>query len=106
MAKPYKSYGEKYLKAAAVFVCHLGCLFLWLVPFKVWSGFDNLVLNGEDLRALPLSMRKANLERLLARRPEGIFHSDFERGEIDPDLFGKLRVSAGGSRLEASRPAL
>jgi hypothetical protein len=27
---------------------------------------------GDDLRKLPLSMRKANLERLLARRPEGI----------------------------------
>ena len=32
-------------------------------------------------------MRKANLERLLARRPEGIFINPFERGEIGPDLF-------------------
>ena len=32
-------------------------------------------------------MRKANLARLLARRPEGIFVSDFEQGEIGPDLF-------------------
>jgi bifunctional non-homologous end joining protein LigD len=40
-----------------------------------------------DLRSLPLSMRKANLERLLARRPEGIFINPFERGEIGPDLF-------------------
>jgi bifunctional non-homologous end joining protein LigD len=32
-------------------------------------------------------MRKANLERLLARRPEGIFVNPFERGEIGPDLF-------------------
>jgi bifunctional non-homologous end joining protein LigD len=31
-------------------------------------------------------MRKANLERLLARRPEGIFINPFERGEIGPDL--------------------
>jgi hypothetical protein len=30
---------------------------------------------------------KTNLARLLARRPEGIFISDFERGEIGPDLF-------------------
>jgi len=29
-------------------------------------------------------MRKANLERLLARRPEGIFINPFERGEIGP----------------------
>jgi bifunctional non-homologous end joining protein LigD len=34
-------------------------------------------------------MRKANLERLLARRPEGIFLSPFEQGEIGPDLFRK-----------------
>jgi bifunctional non-homologous end joining protein LigD len=42
---------------------------------------------GDDLCRLPLSMRKANLERLLARRPEGIFVIPFERGEIGPDLF-------------------
>ena len=33
------------------------------------------------------SMRKANLSRLLARRVDGIFLSDFEQGEIGPDLF-------------------
>ena len=36
---------------------------------------------------LPLSMRKASLARLLARRVDGIFLSDFEQGEIGPDLF-------------------
>jgi bifunctional non-homologous end joining protein LigD len=50
-------------------------------------AFDILVEGGDDLRRLPLSMRKANLERLLARRPEGIFINPFERGEIGPDLF-------------------
>jgi bifunctional non-homologous end joining protein LigD len=50
-------------------------------------AFDILALDGEDLRKLPLTMRKANLARLLARRPEGIFVSDFEQGEIGPDLF-------------------
>jgi bifunctional non-homologous end joining protein LigD len=35
----------------------------------------------------PLRMRKTTLERLLARRPEGIFLKPFERGEIGPDLF-------------------
>ena len=44
-------------------------------------------MDGNDLRDLPLSMRKANLARLLARRPDGIFVSDFEQGEIGPDLF-------------------
>jgi ATP-dependent DNA ligase len=50
-------------------------------------AFDILALDGEDLRALPLSMRKTNLDRLLARRPDGIFVAPFEQGEIGPDLF-------------------
>jgi bifunctional non-homologous end joining protein LigD len=32
-------------------------------------------------------LRKAKLARLLARRPDGIFLTDFEQGEIGPDLF-------------------
>ena len=36
-------------------------------------AFDVLAMDGDDLRHLPLSMRKANLVRLLARRPDGIF---------------------------------
>jgi bifunctional non-homologous end joining protein LigD len=50
-------------------------------------AFDVLALDGDDLRALPLSMRKTNLARLLARRPDGIFVAPFESGEIGPDLF-------------------
>jgi bifunctional non-homologous end joining protein LigD len=50
-------------------------------------AFDILSSDGEDLRRLPLSMRKANLSRLLARRVDGIFLSDFEQGEMGPDLF-------------------
>jgi bifunctional non-homologous end joining protein LigD len=46
-------------------------------------AFDILALDGENLR----SMRKTNLARLLARRPDGIFVAPFERGEIGPDLF-------------------
>jgi bifunctional non-homologous end joining protein LigD len=48
---------------------------------------DTLVSDGEDLRGLPLSMRKTSLARLLARRVDGNFLSDFEQGEIGPDLF-------------------
>jgi bifunctional non-homologous end joining protein LigD len=51
-------------------------------------AFDCLALDGEDLRALPLSMRKTNLARLLARRPD-IFAAPLEQGEIGPDLFRK-----------------
>jgi bifunctional non-homologous end joining protein LigD len=50
-------------------------------------AFDILALDGEDLRPLPLSLRKTNLARLLARRPDGIFVAPFEQGEIGLDLF-------------------
>ena len=50
-------------------------------------AFDMLVSDGDDLRKLPLSLGKTNLARLLARRVDGIFLSDFEQGEIGPDLF-------------------
>ncbi len=52
-------------------------------------AFDILALEGEDLRKLPLHLRKNNLARLLARRTDGIFLSEFEQGEIGPDLFRK-----------------
>jgi hypothetical protein len=48
---------------------------------------DVLAGGGDDMRDLPLSMRKANLARLLARGPDGIFIAPFEQGEIGPDLF-------------------
>jgi bifunctional non-homologous end joining protein LigD len=50
-------------------------------------AFDMLAGDGDDMRALPLSLRKANLARLLARRTDGIFVAPFEQGEIGPDLF-------------------
>jgi bifunctional non-homologous end joining protein LigD len=50
-------------------------------------AFDILTLDGEDLRPLPLSLRKTNLARLIARRPDGIFVAPFEQGEIGLDLF-------------------
>jgi ATP-dependent DNA ligase len=43
-------------------------------------AFDILALDGEDLRGLPLSMRKTNLARLLARRPDGIFAAPLRAG--------------------------
>jgi bifunctional non-homologous end joining protein LigD len=50
-------------------------------------AFDVLSIDGEDLRELPLSMRKTNLERLLRGRPDGIFINPFEIGAIGPELF-------------------
>lgn len=52
-------------------------------------AFDVLAMDGDDLRNLPLSIRKTNLARLLTRRPDGIFVNPFELGEIGPDLFRK-----------------
>src|SRR6476660_3220464 len=47
-------------------------------------AFDRLVSDGEDLRKMPLHLRKINLARLLARRIDGIFRLRTGRG---PDLF-------------------
>lgn len=52
-------------------------------------AFDILAMDGDDLRKLPLHLRKNSLARLLARRAQGIFVSEFEQGEIGPDLFRK-----------------
>jgi len=47
-------------------------------------AFDILALDGEDLRGLPLSMRKTNLARLLARRPDGITRDKIDRASATP----------------------
>jgi bifunctional non-homologous end joining protein LigD len=52
-------------------------------------AFDALVVGGDDLRTLPLDMRKTHLARLLRGRPDGMFVAPFEIGEIGPDLFRK-----------------
>jgi ATP-dependent DNA ligase len=52
-------------------------------------AFDCMALDGDDIRNLPLTLRKTNLARLLARRPDGIFAAPYEAGEIGPDLFRK-----------------
>lgn len=50
-------------------------------------AFDMLVGDADDMRRLPLSMRKVNLARLLARPTDGIFIAHYEEGDIGPDLF-------------------
>ena len=69
-------------------------------------AFDVLAMDGEDLRQLPLSQRKINLARLLARRPDGIFVAPFEQGEIGPTYSAlpaawdsRVCQQAAGSRL-------
>src|ERR1700745_822435 len=68
-------------------------------------AFDILALDGEDLRGLPLSLRKANLARLLARRPDGIFVAPFEQGEIGSDLF-RAACNMGLEGMVSKRPFL
>jgi hypothetical protein len=60
-----------------------------------FCAFDILVEGDDDLRKLPLHLRKTSLERLLARRPEDVFSNPFERGEIGPDLFWAACRQAG-----------
>jgi len=49
--------------------------------------FDVMAIDGDDVRELPLSMRKVHLDRLLRSRPDGIFINPFEMGAIGPDLY-------------------
>ncbi|MCP3388886.1 DNA ligase [Bradyrhizobium sp. CCGB12] len=69
-------------------------------------AFDILAMGGYDLRSLPLHLRKANLQQLLARRPDGISVARFERGEMGPELFLAACRMPGGSSLQAPRSAV
>ena len=70
-------------------------------------AFDMLVSDGEDLRKLPLSMRKTNLARLLARRVDGIHLAPFEAGRDRPGpVPPRLPDGAGGAGVEAPRERL
>jgi len=51
-------------------------------------AFDILVEGDDDLRQLPLSMRKTNLDRLLARRPDGIFINPLNAAKLAPIYSG------------------
>jgi bifunctional non-homologous end joining protein LigD len=52
-------------------------------------AFEMLATDGDDIRKLPLSARKSKLDRLLARRPDGIFVAPFEPGPLDARMFPK-----------------
>jgi bifunctional non-homologous end joining protein LigD len=66
-------------------------------------AFDILVSDGEDVRRLPLSMRKANLFRLLARRVDGIHLRLRARRNWPRSFPACLPARAGGHGLQAPR---
>jgi hypothetical protein len=69
-----------------------------------FCAFDILVEGDDDLRK-PLHRRKMNLQRLLARRPEGVFVSEFGRARSAPIYSGRPAGWAWRHRLEAPRAA-
>jgi bifunctional non-homologous end joining protein LigD len=42
---------------------------------------------GEDLRGLPVSLRKVSLAQLLSREVDGIFIAEYEQGDMGDVLF-------------------
>jgi bifunctional non-homologous end joining protein LigD len=52
-------------------------------------AFDLLALDGETCGICHYRCARQTSPRLLARRPDGIFLSDFKQGEIGPDLYRK-----------------
>jgi bifunctional non-homologous end joining protein LigD len=52
-------------------------------------AFDILALDDEDLRKLPLTMRKTNLARLLARARMVSSSASSNRAKLDPTYFAK-----------------
>ncbi|SFN03261.1 hypothetical protein SAMN05216573_107125 [Bradyrhizobium sp. Rc3b] len=67
-------------------------------------AFDILAMGGDDVGALPLHLRKTNLEQLPARRPDGIIMAPFE-GEIVPDQFRAAGFKGLREDLQTSPPA-
>jgi|HubBroStandDraft_3_1064219.scaffolds.fasta_scaffold1327222_1 hypothetical protein len=59
-----------------------------------------MAADGDDLRKLPLAMRKTNLARLLARRPKGIFASRVGRDHAAYDSGHSTDVEAPHSQRQ------
>jgi hypothetical protein len=52
-----------------------------------WLHEDLLAGDGEDLRSLPLGIRKVGPAQLLSREVDGIFIAEYEQGDIADVLF-------------------
>jgi hypothetical protein len=68
-------------------------------------AFDVLAVDGDDLRDLPLSLRKTNSQRLLARWPDGIFVAPFDWSFPHPQEknLGRSRSTRLGKLLRGTR---
>jgi bifunctional non-homologous end joining protein LigD len=64
-------------------------------------AFDLLELDGEDLRPLPLSARKAKLAKLLGRKPAGIVFN--EHTEVDGALVFRHACKLGFEGIVSKR---
>lgn len=73
----------------------------------LFYAFDVLVLGGDDLRQQPLDRRKAKLDKLLARRPDGIFVRTVRAWRDRPGLVrGGLPDGPRRPRVRSTRIAL
>jgi len=50
-------------------------------------AFDLVAGDGDDLRPLPLGLRKVGLAQLLSDRVDGMFIAEYEQGDIGDVLF-------------------
>lgn len=65
-------------------------------------AFDCLAFKGDDLRRIPLHLRKTNLMQLLRGRSQGIFVAPFESGKTGPELFEAACRMGHGRRDEGT----
>jgi bifunctional non-homologous end joining protein LigD len=61
-------------------------------------AFDILALDGDDLRRMPLSIRKTNLARILRGRPDDVFAAPFQQATSPPTY--SARLATWGSRKD------
>jgi len=71
-----------------------------------FHAFDMLVSDGDDIRKLPLSMRKTNLARLLRGGSTASTLRRLNRARSVRTCFAMLPDGAGRSGLETSREFL
>jgi hypothetical protein len=64
------------------------------------------LLNGMDLRPLPLGERKAKLAQLLGRAPAGIVFNEHTDEDGAVGVPARLQARVRGHRVEAARRAL